>query len=119
MATFIVSPESFDGFIFASQVGVSAADMRARTDGDGANKLTDGKAQWRTNLSALVVDENGTPIREDAGVSVAVLNKTDIRRGVDYKLAGTVRMTPYVTNNNRQGLSIIADSVVPVKAEQK
>jgi hypothetical protein len=35
-------------------------------------------------------------------------------------LAGQISVTPYVTNNNRQGLSIIADSVVPAKGiEQK
>lgn len=120
MATFIVSPESFDGYVFSSQVGVAAADMRAKTDGDGANKLLDGKVQWRTGLSGLVLDEHGNVIREDQGISVAVLNKVDIRRNADYKLSGTVRVTPYVTNNNRQGLSIVADSVVPAKGiEQK
>lgn len=120
MTTFIVPAESFDGFIFSSQVGVNAADMRAKTDGDGANKLSDGKVQWRTGLSALLLDEHGNVIREDQGISVAVLNKTDIRRNADYKLSGNVRVTPYVTNNNRQGLSIIADGIVPAKGiEQK
>lgn len=120
MATFIVSPESFDKFIFSSQISIAAADLRAKTDGDGANKLVDGKVQWRTGLSALILDEQGNPIREDQGIGIAVLNKTDIRRNVDYKLVGQVRVTPYVTNNNRQGLSIVADSVVPAKGiEQK
>jgi len=119
MATFIVSPESFDGYVFSSQVGVKAEDLRARTDGDGANKLTDGKAQWRTGLSGLILDEHGNVIREDQGITVAVLNKVEIRRNVDYKLVGTIRVTPYVTNNNRQGLSIIADSIVPAKGNDQ
>ncbi|MFT4157454.1 MULTISPECIES: hypothetical protein [unclassified Microbacterium] len=119
MATFIVSSDSFSGHVFASQVGVKAEDLRARTDGDGANKLTDGKAQWRTGLSGLILDEQGNVIREDQGITVAILSKVDILRNVDYKLVGTIRVTPYVTNNNRQGLSIIADSVVPVKGNEQ
>ena len=118
----VVDPNSINAVTsFKTLFNVAADDMKAKADFETkALKLIEGKAQWKTNLTAIVLDENGVEVRSDQGISLSILNKVDLKSGVAYKLSGKVRVTPYViSGSNRQGLSIVADSVVPVASPQE
>lgn len=124
MAKFIVDPNEFNkDFTFKSLFNVAADDLKAKADYETKElKLEEGKAQWKVPVTAVVVSKEGKE-RADTNVGIHVLNKVDIQAGVAYKVAGKVRVTPYIIEGGEgrranQGLSVIADSLVPVKGDE-
>lgn len=108
--------------VFASVVPAKAADfvIKSFTDDSGKTETKvapdgSGRAQYRTNLKAVTLDDEGIPTREERDVTVAVLEPADIVRGVDYNLKGQVWVTHYVTNAGRMGVSIVAEGITPVQ----
>ena len=120
MATFIIDNSSISEYVFVTNVGIKAADLEPRKEFGSDNlKLTpEGKKQYRLRVTALILDEEGNPVREDNGFSVSVTNPVDLKRGVDYVLTGKVRITPYVDSSNRQAFSVLADGIAPAPASK-
>lgn len=69
--------------IFSSLIARKAADFDQKknwTDGkeDGIKTDEQGRVIYRTDLQALVLDDNGNPTRVDSNISLSVLEPTDI-----------------------------------------
>lgn len=78
-------------------------------------KAPNGKPVHRSNLAAILLDESGTPARQDKNVTLALITPVEVQPGTYYALSGNVFVTPYNNAQNRVALSIIADSVTPAK----
>lgn len=122
MATFIADPASIAAaYKFQTLITAKAEDLQSKQDfTTKENKLVEGKVQWKSNLSAVTRDEFGNDKRIDSNVGVAILTKSDIVSGVEYRLDGKIRVTPWIKEGApgqraQQGLSIVADRVVPVQ----
>lgn len=87
--------------------------VETKTAPDGSNRV-----QYRTNLDALHLDENGTVDRKEREVTLSVLKPIDLKIGVFYELSGDVWVTHYQNNNGRIAVSIVAETVAP-KTESK
>jgi hypothetical protein len=74
-----------------------------------------GRPIYRTKLYAVGLDKEGDQ-REEQNVTVGIVNPVDLRMGVTYRLKGEVAVVHYVTQDNRMGVSITAESVVPQTA---
>lgn len=106
--------------VFISLLTTTAADFQIKTFTDKETGKTttktapDGRPVYRTDLKALAVDESGKPTREEHNISITVLEPSEIIAGIPMKATGTIWVTPYVTNTNRIGISIIAERLEPV-----
>lgn len=106
--------------VFASLVPAKAGDMEVKSfkdkDGKVETKVApdgSGRTQYRTALQAMSLDDNGTPARQERDVTVSLLEPADVQFGQVYNLKGNVWVTHYVTNANRMGVSIVAESITP------
>lgn len=125
MAKFIVDGNAFNNDVtFKSLFNVASEDLKAKQDYETKElKLEDGKAQFKAPVTAIVVSKEGKE-RADTNIGLHILNPVNIEAGVAYKLAGKVRVTPYIIDGGEgrrasQGLSVIADSLVPVKGDDQ
>lgn len=102
-------------FEFAMLKDLDPAEMQPQKAGRDTEelKLVDGKPVYRVRVTASDRESD----REMADVSLKVKSKPSakIGRTFDLKLAGQVVVTPYVTSNNRQGYSIVADGLAEAK----
>ena len=104
---------------FIALGAVKPGDFQAKTDLEGHGKTSpSGKPLFRVpQLRALRVID-GVPAGEDSSVSLAVEQPFELVFGRAYTLAGDVFVTPYVQQNGRLGLSVIAERIVPQTAEK-
>lgn len=109
--------------VFASLVPAKAGDMEIKSFKDDSGKVEtkvapdgSGRAQYRTNLQAMALDDDGNPYRQERDVTVSILEPADVQFGQVYNLKGQVWVTHYVTNGGRMGVSIVAESVTPANA---
>lgn len=108
-------------YVFMSLAFVPEGGLEPKsfTDKEGTTttKMTeDGQVQLRTSLKCLRL-EDGVPVREEQNVSLAVVRqpKGGLAAGEMYFLAPPIDITHYTTNNNRLGVSIVANGLVPVR----
>ena len=81
---------------------------------DGVTKISpDGRPVHRTALMALRVKDGAVSFEQDRNISLNVIEPTDLESGKVYTVSGLVWITPYVNNNGRQALSVIAERVEP------
>jgi hypothetical protein len=104
--------------IFSSLIPRKAADFEQKKnykdgEADGIKTTDDGRAIYRTDLQALVLDDNGNPTRVDTNISLAVIEPTDIAPATPYRAAGTITVSPFL-RNGRISYSITAEKIVPV-----
>jgi hypothetical protein len=104
--------------IFSSLIPRKAADFEQKKnykDGEADGIKTDeqGRVIYRTDLQALVLDDNGNPTRVDNNISLSVLEPTDITPATPYRAAGTITVSPFL-RNGRISYSITAEKIVPV-----
>lgn len=106
--------------VFMTLLPVKAADMKKKTRTGDDNTTTtvltpDDRPVYITGLKALALDGDGLPSFEDKGVSISVVSPVDLKPGIQYKAAGKMWITPYITGNKRQGYSVMAEKLVPVE----
>lgn len=88
---------------------------KEETTGKTTTKTSpDGRNLYRTDLKAVALDEQGQPIREEQNVTLAVIEPTAVTASIPMKATGKIWVTHYITNNNRIGVSIIAERLEPV-----
>lgn len=110
------------GVAFVSLLEVAAGDFETKTFTDRATEKTevktapDGRPVFRTSLKGLTLDDAGKPSKEEQNLTLAVIEPCDVSAGVPMVAAGRVWVTHYVTNNNRLGVSIIAERLEPLNA---
>lgn len=76
---------------------------------DGATKLYDGVPAYRVGIT--VSDRaTDTEIR-NTSVKIKNLPSTKLAKQFDVRPAGEITVTPYVTNDNRLGLSFVFDGI--------
>lgn len=85
--------------------------METKTDAHG-------RPLYRADFNVVSM-QDGVPVRQEKDVTVALVKPVDVMPGVFYSLAGEVTVTHYVTNSNRLGVSIVAESVQPQQQAQK
>ncbi|KFI56342.1 hypothetical protein [Bifidobacterium callitrichos] len=76
---------------------------------DGAPRLYDGVPAYR--LEVTVNDRNTDDEVRNASVKVKHLPSAKLNKQFDIKPVGDVTVTPYVTNDNRLGWSIVFDGI--------
>ena len=80
----------------------------AKAFGSDDVKTFEGKPLWKVGI-VVVSRKTGRP---ETAVFIKTLERPEIKPG-EYRLAGQIRVTPFVSNG-RQAFSIIADSIEPV-----
>lgn len=106
------------GITLISIADVNPEEMTATTTYENGKatdtpKLVEGKETYAVRGIVAVLDG-----RQQRNISIKVFNKPKavITAGTRLRLAGALILTPYVSQDNRQGLSIIADSIEVDKA---
>jgi hypothetical protein len=102
-----------DTYQFANLFNQHVNELKTFTN-DAGEQITktapDGRPVFRTALKALRVKENQIN-GEDNNVTLGLLTQPEIEAGKIYRLSGKTWITHYVTNNNRLGVSIIAETI--------
>lgn len=106
MAIFQIDPAAVPA---ALSMGVE--DFRARMRGDDPKTAPNGRP---TFTSGVVVTRDGGGA--DRSASIAIIEKPTVPwpLGTPLRAEGDCWLTPYVTNDNRQGLSFVVTKLVPV-----
>lgn len=116
----IVPAHSLKDVLFMSMATTDT--MPPKTDyNTGEHKTApNGKPLFNARgLQAIGTDQDGNASGADTSVTLALTQPTAIQLGMIYRLAGEVTITHYVQSNNRLGVSIIADSVEPIRTSNE
>lgn len=95
----------------------SEAVLPPKNDMEGKQKLSvDGKPLFNARALACVRMVDGAPQGVDDSITLSLIEQPagGITFGKVYRLSGPTLITPYVQNNNRLGMSIVAQSITPV-----
>lgn len=123
MSIFPVTVNSLDFYVM-SMFPVRADAFEAKTKRDRESGLPvpklaiDGSPLFGARaLEAVELDDLGTPTGKASNTFFSVKRPIDVVPGSLYRLTGPYTITPFVTDKNRLGVSVVAESLEVVGDE--